>query len=268
MRGLRVKSMEDQYYEAVLSTFYKLLHSRDERAKEVIRVHVVQFLEDTNTNLLEVFEEPANHQPKVFFDARATITYKTIDDDLGEKKAEWFLLPRDEMIPRLKLERGRTLLAILYQQSRRHQIAVSLETWSYFDGYKWVVLESDKELRQILRQHYLKDMQEKLCTENHWKDFKAEEAVSPKSYRWSRQLPSMDTPCLSRQTMVVGYQILLGVLPVKCNKIRNRRNNDTNCVMCERHKETIKHLLCSCKNEDIRNLITARHDKVVKELTL
>ena len=37
--------------------------------------------------------------------------------------------------------------------------------------------------------------------------------------------------------------------------------------MCNVWKETIKHLLCSCKHEEIRN-ITARHDKVVKELAL
>ena len=80
MRGLRVN-------EAVLSTFCKLLRSRDERVKEVIRVQALQFLEDSNINMLEMFEEPANHQPKVFFDARANITYKTIDETLREKKS-------------------------------------------------------------------------------------------------------------------------------------------------------------------------------------
>ena len=34
---------------------------------------------------------------------------------------------------------------------------------------------------------------------------------------------------------------------LKCNKVRNRERNDTLCVMCEEKKETLKHLLCSCK---------------------
>ena len=60
-------------------------------------------------------------------------------------------------------------------------------------------------------------MRDKPSKENHWKDFKAEEATGPKSYRWSRQLPSNGAPSLSRQIMVVNHQILMGVLPVKCN---------------------------------------------------
>ena len=111
-------------------------------------------------------------------------------------------------------------------------------------------------------------MRDKLSKVNHWNDFKPEEAMSSKSYRWSRQLPTPNTPCLPKQTMVIGFQTLIGILPVKCNKIRNRRNDDTACVMCGHHKETIKHLLCKCKNEEIRALITARHDKVVKELAI
>ena len=68
--------------------------------------------------------------------------------------------------------------------------------------------------------------------------------------------------------MIVGYQTLLGVLPVKCNKTRNRERYDTLCVMCKRKKETIKHLLCSCKNDEIVKLMMARHDKVENKLAL
>ena len=97
MRGLRVKSMEDHYYEAVVSTCYKLLQSRDECVKEVIQIQELQVLEDTNTNMLELFEQPADHQPKVFFETRVNITFKVVDDKLGIKKAEWYLIPKDEM---------------------------------------------------------------------------------------------------------------------------------------------------------------------------
>ena len=68
--------------------------------------------------------------------------------------------------------------------------------------------------------------------------------------------------------MKTGYQILLGTLPVKCNKFRNRQEGNTLYVMCWRHKETLKHLLCSCSNGIIKNLKTARHDKIVNELKL
>ena len=251
MRGLRVKSMEDQYYEAVLSTFYKLLHSRDERVKEVIRVQVIQFLEDTNTNMLELLEEPANNQPKVFFEARADLSYKAIDNIIGEQKVEWLLILRDNMKPRLQLERGCILLAILYQQSWRHQIAISLEAWLYFDGKRWMIIDSDKVLKQILRQHYLRDMRDKRSRENHWKDFKAEEATGPKSYRWSRQLPSNGAPTLSKQIMVVNHQILMRVLPVKCNKIRNRKNDDTICVMCGRKPSSIYSVVANMRKYEI-----------------
>ena len=145
------------------------------------------------------------------------------------------------MRPRLQLERGQTLMAILFQQSGRYQIAVNLDAWSHFDGIRWTQIESEKEHKQILRQQYLCSMQDKLSKVNHWNDFKPEEAMSSKSYRWSRQLPTPNTPCLPKQTMVIGFQTLIGVLPVKCNKIHNKRNDDTACVMCGHHKETIEH---------------------------
>ena len=76
-------------------------------------------------------------------------------------------------------------MAILYQQSKRYQIAVNLDTWYHFNRNGWTQLESEKELKKILRQHYLENMRDKLSQENHWCNFKAEEAMSSKSYRWS-----------------------------------------------------------------------------------
>ena len=57
----------------------------------------------------------------------------------------------------------------------------------------------------------------------------------------------------------------MGVLPVKCNKIHNKRSDNTDFVMCGSHKEAMKHLLCICQDETIKNL---KHDKIVQELTL
>ena len=251
MKGIRIKSMEEHYNEAVLFTFFKLLQSRDRRIREIIRIRVLQFLEDMNTSLLELFEELANHEPKVFFDARAEVTYKTIDDDTNEKETHWQLLPRDEMRPRLKLEKGRTLMAVLYQQSRKYQLAITLDTWMFYNGQRWTQLTSDRDPKKILRAKYLSKMGSNLSKENHWADFKPEQATSTKSYRWSRQLPSTKAPCLPKQTMILGYQALLGVLPFKCNKIRNRERNDPLCVMVK-----------------MVRIMTARHDKVVQELAL
>ena len=93
--------------------------------------------------MLELFEQPADHQPKVFFETRANITFKVVDDELGIKKAVWYLIPKDEMRPSLQLERGQTLMAILFQQSGRYQIAVNLDAWSYFDGIRWTQIESE-----------------------------------------------------------------------------------------------------------------------------
>ena len=62
----------------------------------------MQFLEDTNTGMLDLFEQPAHHEPKVFFNARADITYKVVEETVDEKRAEWHLIPRDEMRPRLQ----------------------------------------------------------------------------------------------------------------------------------------------------------------------
>ena len=151
MRGISIKSMEDHYHEALLSTYYKLLQSRDQRVKEVIRVKVLQFLEDTNTGMLDLLEEPANHEPKVFFYARAEVRYEVVDDTTNEKRADWNLIPKDEMRPRLQLEKGRTLLALLYKQSKKYQIAIGIEAWFFFDGQRWSQIPSEKEPKKILR---------------------------------------------------------------------------------------------------------------------
>ena len=268
MRGLRIKSMKQHYLEAILLTYFKLLRSNDPRLKEVIRVQIDQFLEDTNTGLLEPGENPPNHEPKLFYQARAELQYKCIDDESGEKQAEWVLIPKDEMKPRLKTESGRTLPAILFQTARKYQIAMSLDRWYIYDGLRWTEINQAVELKAWLRKQYLKQTEEKLKEVNHWNNFKPEEILSKKSYRWVRQAPTDQEPCLPRQIMVIGYQIIMGVIPVKWNKIRNRKADDVNCVMCERHRETIKHLFCSCQEEKIKNLKTARHDKVVEELAI
>ena len=108
----------------------------------MIKIQVLQFLEDTNTGLLEILEEPPNNEPRVFFIARANITYKVIEEETGEREVKWELIPRDEMHPRLQIERGRTLLALLFRQGRKHQIAIDLDRWFYFDGIKWTQIVS------------------------------------------------------------------------------------------------------------------------------
>ena len=58
------------------------------------------------------------------------------------------------------------------------------------------------------------------------------------------------------------------MLPVKWNKVKNREADDVQCVMCGRHTETIKHLLCSCTDQIVKDLKTVRHNKIVSELAL
>ena len=196
--GFRIKSMKDIFREAVVTSYYRLLQSKDMRLKEIIRVQVTQFLEDTNINLLDPGENPANNQPKVFFFARADVWFEEDQSQENELIAKWILIPRDEMPPRLQIETGRTLLALLYQFARKYQIAISLDNWYYYNGYTWILIKSIAALKKILRDTYLNNIQQDLSEEHHWKSFKPEEAMSTKSYRWTRQLPVEGTPGVSK----------------------------------------------------------------------
>ena len=194
-------------------------------------MQVTQFLEDTNTNLLEPEEAPPHNQPKVFFFARADLWYEEAQDPAEKCRAEWKLIPRDELPPRLQLEKDRTLLAILFQLSRTYQLAISLDKWHHFDCGHWAEVTSAAHLRAPLRESYLNHLNTELSSEHHWNSFKTEEVMSLKSNQWICQLPSTGNSCLPSNIMTTSYQIVLGTLPVKCNKYRNRKEGDTTCVM-------------------------------------
>ena len=146
----------------IITTCIKLLQSSDLRIKDIIRAQVDQFLEDTNVSVLEPGEQPANHEPNVFFLARADISYKVMDNQTGIRKVEWNLLPRDEMRPQVQLENGRTIMAILYQLTMKHQIAIDLDTWYIYNGHRWVQILSIAALRSHLREQYLHELNESL----------------------------------------------------------------------------------------------------------
>ena len=155
-----------------------------------------------------------------------------------------------------------------YHIAKKLQIGITVDRWMIFDGQRWTEVDSVKTLKAWMLVNYLKKFDKKLSEINHWSNFKPDEPTSKKSYRWTRQSPTNLTPSLPKQVLITGYQALLGVLPVKWNKIKNRERNDTNCVMCNEKIETTKHLFCSCKDPEIHNLKTARHNKTVSELEL
>ena len=119
-------------------------------------------MEDTNFAQLQPDEDLPNHEQKVYFWARAAIKYKTIDRNTGERKVKWNLIPNDEMKPRLQLETGGTLPAVLYRIAKKLQIVITLDRWMIFDDQRWAEVDSVKTLKAWMRVNYLKKFDKKL----------------------------------------------------------------------------------------------------------
>ena len=57
------------------------------------------------------------------------------------RSPRWEMIPWEEVPPRLRVDRGRTLISVTFQISRNHQIAISFIDWLVH--LQWYTMVSD-----------------------------------------------------------------------------------------------------------------------------
>ena len=261
LRGLRIKSMVDVYREALLCNTFRWLSNDDGR----LRIILLGLVEDMHLD--SAIDRDVDGM--IFFDYHIKEDYPSADSDLSDEDME----PRLEVVKtsiksRLQFETGRTFVALLFQACRRYQVRIDSEGDMYiYRKGEWIEVLDVRDLKSHIRRVYLRRLCGDLEGLHAWSQWSCDGPISSKSYRWLCRDLTRDPQ------YQVAVQMLFNVLP--CNSLKevwSRRAAtpaDPRCTLCEgRHRETVKHILCSCGNSTLANLRNSRHNKVVRELCI
>ncbi|XP_078343059.1 uncharacterized protein LOC144628818 [Oculina patagonica] len=258
LRGLRVKSMVDIYREALICNTYRWLNNEDLRLRTLLLGRV----EDARVDC-GVDRDVAG---TIFFDYSIREIQLPLQPD-QEKPETKLEVQYVTLRPRLQFETGRTLVPLVYRACSSYQVRIDSQgdMWIYSND-SWIKVESPTMLRAHLRRVYLRRMCDGLRELNAWSQWSSDFPISSKSYRWLRKDLTRDPQ------YQVACQMLFNVLP--CNSMKevwNRRSIpvDPTCTLCDSAcRETVKHILCTCSHPALANLRNARHNKIVKELSI
>lgn len=259
LRGLRIKSMVDIYWETLICNSYRWLHNCDNRLRSLLIGRVTDARSDCG-----LMQDAAG---EVFFDIKFREIPRPRRDEQEDEMVQMKVV-KSVLNPRLQFERGRTLVPLIYRACSRYKVRIDSqgEMWIPLRG-RWIQVEDVVMLKSHLRRTYLQYKCSELRDIIASKQWSCEFPISSKSYRWLRKDLTRDPQ------YQVACQMLLNVLP--CNSLKEvwtRRTEDPmdpRCTLCvKRSRETVKHIVCSCSTPQMANLRNARHNKVVRELCI